>query len=73
MTSHSGDILFNFVMEGKLTLRGENQGAHQLEAGDAFVIPPHVKTILADRSEDLEILEVALPGHFETIVHSDKF
>lgn len=73
VTSHSGDILFNFVMEGKLTLRGENQGAHQLEAGDAFVIPPHVKTILADRSEDLEILEVALPGHFETIVHSDKF
>ncbi len=69
VTSHTGDILFTFVMEGQCTLNGENQGAHRLEAGDAYVIPPHTKTSLTDRSDDLELLEVALPAQFETIVH----
>ena len=71
VTSHAGDILFTFVMEGACTLNGENQGAHRLEAGDAYVIPPHTKTSLTDRSDDLELLEVALPARFETIVHGD--
>ena len=71
VTSHAGDILFTFVMEGACTLSGENQGAHRLEAGDAYVIPPHTKTSLTDRSDDLELLEVALPARFETIVHGD--
>ena len=69
VTSHTGDILFTFVMEGEVTLNGENQGAHRLEAGDAYVIPPHTKTSLTERSDDLELLEVALPARFETIVH----
>ncbi|MDE2846642.1 MAG: cupin domain-containing protein [Gemmatimonadota bacterium] len=69
VTSHTGDILFTFVMEGEVTLNGENQVAHRLEAGDAYVIPPHTKTSLTDRSADLELLEVALPSQFETIVH----
>ncbi len=69
VTSHTGDILFTFVMEGEVTLNGEDQGAHRLEAGDAYVIPPHTKTSLTDRSDDLELLEVALPARFDTIVH----
>ncbi len=69
VTSHTGDILFTFVMEGTCTLEGENQGAHRLEAGDAYVIPPHTKTSLTERSEDLELLEVSLPARFDTIVH----
>ena len=69
VTSHTGDILFTFVMEGEVTLNGENQVAHRLEAGDAYVIPPHTKTSLTERSADLELLEVALPAQFETIVH----
>ena len=69
VTSHTGDILFTFVMEGEVTLNGEDQGAHRLEAGDAYVIPPHTKTSLTERSDDLELLEVALPARFDTIVH----
>ena len=46
VTSHTGDILFTFIMEGEVTLNGENQVAHRLEAGDAYVIPPHTKTSL---------------------------
>jgi quercetin dioxygenase-like cupin family protein len=61
--------VFTFVMEGECTLNGENQGAHRLEAGDAYVIPPHTKTSLTDRSGDLELLEVSLPARFDTIVH----
>ncbi len=72
VTSHTGDILFTFVMEGEATLKGEGQGAHRLAAGDAYVIPPHTKTALTERSEDLELLEVALPARFETILHENE-
>jgi hypothetical protein len=46
--------------------------AHALTKGDAYVIPPHLKTALTDCSEDLELLEVSLPADFETYVHPDE-
>lgn len=70
VSSHASDILFTFVMGGSVTLSSEDQGAHALVAGDAFVIPPGVKTSLIDPSRDLELLEVALPGRFDTVVHT---
>ena len=42
--THSSDILFNFVMEGKMRLEGEEQDPYDLVSGDAFVIPPGMKT-----------------------------
>jgi quercetin dioxygenase-like cupin family protein len=69
VTSHDCDILFSFVMEGAMTLHGEGQGAHALTAGDAFVVPPGHKTSITDCSENLELLEVALPAQFETSDH----
>ena len=71
VTSHTSDILFTFVMSGSLTLRGEGQGAHPLSEGDAYVIPPNVKTALTGCSEDLQLLEVSLPAAFETHAHPD--
>jgi quercetin dioxygenase-like cupin family protein len=70
-TSHNSDILFTFVLSGSVTLHGEGQGAHALGEGDAYVIPPHLKTALADCSEDLQLLEVSLPADFETRVYPD--
>jgi quercetin dioxygenase-like cupin family protein len=67
-TNHTTDILFTFVMEGTLTLEGEGRDPYHLEAGDAFVIPPDMKTRYADVSDDLELLEVSLPAVFDTIV-----
>jgi quercetin dioxygenase-like cupin family protein len=64
--------MFTFVMEGAMTLHGEGQGAHELTAGDAYVIPPHLKTSHTDCSEDLELLEVSLPAEFETTVHANE-
>ena len=51
-----------------MTLEGEGRDPHTLEAGDAFVIPPDMKTRYANPSADLELLEVSLPAAFDTIV-----
>ncbi|MHA6265038.1 cupin domain-containing protein [Arenibacterium sp. CAU 1754] len=66
--SHDADILFTFVMEGTITLEGEEKDPFKLTAGDAFVIPPGMKTRLSNPSGDIELLEVALPGSFNTEV-----
>jgi len=65
-TRHGGDILFGFVMEGAMTLKAEAHPDAALAPGDAFTIPPGLTTRIADCTEDLELLEVALPGRFET-------
>jgi len=66
--SHDADIHFTFVMQGTMVLEGEGREPHALEAGDAFVIPPGMKTLYADPSADIELLEVTLPGAFKTKV-----
>jgi len=65
-STHTSDILFNFVMEGTMTLEGEGKEPYSLVPGDAFVIPPIMKTKYTDISSDLELLEVSLPGKFDT-------
>ncbi|MDG1471963.1 MAG: cupin domain-containing protein [Ascidiaceihabitans sp.] len=67
-TKHSTDILFTFVMDGTMTLEGEGRDPYPLEPGDAFVIPPDMKTRYADPSPDLELLEVSLPAAFKTVI-----
>lgn len=64
--SHDTDIHFTFVMTGQVTLQGEGREPYRLEQGDAFVIPPGMLTRLGDPSDDIELLEVTLPGRFET-------
>lgn len=66
-TRHEGDILFTFVMEGTITLEGEGKEPFRLSPGDAFVIPPGMATRYGEPSDDIEFLEVALPGLFRTI------
>jgi quercetin dioxygenase-like cupin family protein len=65
---HDADIHFTFVMKGTMVLQGEGRDPFALEAGDAFVIPPGMKTRYANPSADIELLEVALPGAFKTKV-----
>ncbi len=64
--THDADIHFSFVMEGSLTLEGEGEDPIRVAAGDAFVIPPGMATRYGDPSDDVEILEVSLPGRFKT-------
>ncbi len=65
-TVHNSDILFTFVMDGQMTLEGDGRDPYPLEAGDAFVIPPGMRVRYSDATDDLELLEVSLPGIFET-------
>lgn len=67
-TRHDGDILFNFVISGTMVLEGEGKEPYRLEKGDAFAIPPRMATRYSDPSDDLQLLEVTLPGPFNTEV-----
>ncbi|MEY3309581.1 MAG: hypothetical protein RLZZ413_3619, partial [Pseudomonadota bacterium] len=67
-TRHEGDILFTFVMSGEMTLEGEGKDPFRLSPGDAFVIPPGLATRYSEATDDLELLEVSLPGSFATAV-----
>jgi quercetin dioxygenase-like cupin family protein len=67
-SAHRSDILFTFIMAGTMVLEGEGRDPFALEAGDAFVIPPGMRTRYDAPSEDLELLEVSLPGVFETLI-----
>jgi len=49
-----------------MTLTATGQPANELNSGDAFVIPPNILTEYSNLSEDLELLEVSLPGRFKT-------
>jgi len=64
--SHHTDILFTFVMQGKMKLTADEQDSQLLLKGDAFVVPPDLKYQISNFSDDLELLEVSLPGDFET-------
>ncbi len=70
--SHTSDILFTFVLSGSVTLRGDGLGVHALTEGDAYVIPPNLKTSLSADSADLQFLEVSLPAAFETRTYADE-
>lgn len=70
-TVHDCDILFNYVLTGSMTLTNNNNDDYSLEAGDAFVIPPDCSNLYTNCSDDLELLEVSLPGMFGTTVLDD--
>ncbi len=55
-------------MKGAFTLEGDGRDPVQLTPGDAFVTPPAMRTKWSDPSDDVEILEVSLPGAFKTEV-----
>jgi len=67
-STHDCDIHFSFVMSGTMTLEGEGKEPFDLSAGDAFVIPPGMKTRYSNPSPDLELMEVSLPGVFTTMM-----
>ena len=69
VASHDADILFTFVLEGGMNLGAPGREAQDLRAGDAFVTPPRTEIAYERCSADLELLEVSLPGRFETTVH----
>ncbi len=62
--SHEAEFVFTFVLEGSATLDVEGQGSHALTAGDSYVIPNAMNFGLTGCSDELELLEVALPADY---------
>jgi len=62
---HNNDIHFTFVMQGELKLTAEGEGSHTLKKGEAFVIPPNMNFQIENVGEELELLQVTLPGSSE--------
>lgn len=65
---HDAEFLFSFVLEGWMSLESEGRGLRRLGAGSSFVLPAGMAGSFVDCSSDLQILEVALPAAFQTIV-----
>ena len=61
-----GVLLASFGFQGAMALMGEGKDPWRLSAGDAFVIPPGLMTRYAKPTDDIELLEVTLPGDFAT-------
>ena len=52
-----------------MTLRVPERETCELRAGDAFVLPPGLRSAYEHCTDDLELLEVSLPGAFVTTIH----
>lgn len=59
--THNADVLFSYVLAGSVRLEKQ-----LLVAGDAFTLPPVDLHKVGDISNDASILEVSIPGVFET-------
>ena len=59
---HDGEFLFLFVLDGAVTLRRPGEPDELLRPGDSLAMPAQQSFALVERSDDLELLEVAFPA-----------
>ena len=59
-TSHDRDIVFMFVMEGRVEIEVGGHGREKMGRGEGCTIPPHVDHQLVNCSDYLELMEVSL-------------
>ena len=68
--SHAGELSFFFLLKGAVTLHAAGQPDTRLEEADAFVIPAEINFAFLDSTDDLELLEVTVPGQTQFKRHS---
>ncbi|MFQ5669102.1 MAG: cupin domain-containing protein [Acidobacteriota bacterium] len=68
---HDAEFLFVFVLDGTATLRSRQHGTRRLAAGDSFVVPATLPHAVVECSDDVQLLQVALPAAFETVMEPD--
>jgi quercetin dioxygenase-like cupin family protein len=59
---HEGELLFTFVLGSTVALESEGRDRQDLQEGDAFVVPTGHDGRLVAPSDDLQLLQVALPA-----------
>ena len=62
-TAHEAEVLFTYVVAGSVRINRQ-----LMVAGDAFTLPPNDEYTIGDISADVSLLEVSLPGVFNTRV-----
>jgi len=64
---HKLSLQIVYVLKGWAVFEYEGQGQHRLEAGTCVHQPPGIRHREIAHSEDLELIEIVLPGDFETV------
>ena len=63
---HKTDFQLVYILKGWIEFEYEGQGVVRLEAGSCVHQPPGIRHRELGHSDDVEMLEVVLPGDFET-------
>lgn len=63
---HRTEFQLVYVLKGWIEFEYEGQGVVRLEAGSCVHQPPGIRHRELGHSEDIEMLEVVLPGRFAT-------
>ena len=63
---HKTSFQLVYVLKGWIEFEYEGQGVVRLEAGSCVYQPPQIRHRELGHSEDIEMLEVVMPGRFET-------
>jgi quercetin dioxygenase-like cupin family protein len=64
---HETSFQLVYVLKGWIEFEYEGQGRVRLEAGSCVYQPPEIRHRELGHSDDIEMLEVVLPGNFKTI------
>jgi quercetin dioxygenase-like cupin family protein len=65
---HALEFQLVYVLRGWVDFEYAGVGRVRLEAGSSVVQPPGIRHAELAHSEDVEMLEITLPAHFETAV-----
>ena len=63
---HAVDLQLVYVLKGWVRFEYEGVGEVRLEAGSCVHQPPGIRHREIEHSADLELIEIVLPGEFET-------
>lgn len=63
---HQVDFQMIYCLKGWITLEFEGN-VHTMRSGTCWTQPPSVKHTVLDYSDDYEVLEIIMPGDFETV------
>lgn len=63
---HKTTFQMVYILKGWIEFEYEGQGVVRLEAGSCVHQPPEIHHREVGHSEDVELLEIVLPGEFET-------
>jgi hypothetical protein len=64
---HDVDFQMVYVLRGWVKTYMEGHGEETYQQNSSWTQPPKIKHMILDYSDDVELLEIILPGDFETV------